>query len=208
MMKNATVQTIAILAVVGCLGHLASSGRLDVVRNVNAADKSSRRNGTYTVWVFKSANGEWQKQGDRTLTTDDAGKARSYVDTVKGFDGWTATSNLPLIKQDDHSSHTPTTVSLEGTAWTYVASLEGCVFRFDSGHRLWSTNYHETGTWNLQGQKVTMEIPYGSGAGPNVFSGEISVFSNEIHCVVTSSPNPNNIGVEFILRRLPLPGFT
>lgn len=49
----------------------------------------------YTVWVFRRVNGRWVKQEDRTLVTRDPEKARKYAATVKTYDGWTATSNIP-----------------------------------------------------------------------------------------------------------------
>jgi hypothetical protein len=169
-------------------------------------EKNGRTNRIYTVWVFKLADGKYEKQDDRTLKTDDAGRARRYLESVKAVSGWTATSNLPAEKKDEPSSSKKTTDSVEGAVWTYVGSLEGCLFRFDSGNSLWASSYEESGTWKQDGTKVSMEIPYGRGAGLNVFTGVVG--NREIHGVVTSSPNPHNVGVEFILERLPLTGFS
>ncbi|HUE14683.1 MAG TPA: hypothetical protein VMR25_11005 [Planctomycetaceae bacterium] len=169
-------------------------------------EKNGRTNRKYTVWVFKLADGKYEKQADRTLKTDDEGKARSYLESVKAVSGWTATSNLPAEKQDEHPSSTKTANSVEGAVWTYVGSIDGCLFRFESGNRLWASSYAESGTWKQEGTKVSMEIPYGRGAGLNVFTGVVG--NREIHAVVTSSPNPHNVGVEFILERLPLAGFS
>ena len=169
------------------------------------ANKSSKATGKYTVWVFKLVNREWQKQEDRTLQTDDEGKGRAYLDRVKSVSGWTATSNLPSKKKADKSDQ-GTTAALEGTAWAYFGSIEGCVFSFERGGGFWGTSYQEAGTWAQERNKVTMQIPYGNGAGFNVFTGVLG--SRDIHCVVKSSPNPQNVGVEFVLLRLPLSGFS
>jgi hypothetical protein len=168
--------------------------------------KNGRTSRKYTVWVFKLADGKYEKQESRTLNTDDEGKARSYLESVNAVSGWTATSNLPAEKQGEHPSSTKTANSVQRAVWTYVGSIDGCLFRFESGNRLWASSYEETGTWKQEGTKVTMEIPYVRGAGLNVFTGVVG--NREIHAVVTSSPNPHNVGVEFILERLPLTGFS
>jgi hypothetical protein len=49
----------------------------------------------YTVWVYRKVNGKWVKQEDRTLVTKSLEKAREYAASVKKFEGWTATSNIP-----------------------------------------------------------------------------------------------------------------
>jgi len=169
-------------------------------------EKNGRTNRKYTVWVFKLADGKYEKQESRTLKTDDEGKARSYLESVKAVSGWTATSNLPTEMKEENPSSTKIANSVEGAVWTYVGSIDGCLFRFESGNRLWASSYEESGTWKQEGTKVSMEIPYGRGAGLNVFTGIVG--NREIHGVVTSSPNPHNVGVEFILDRLPLTGFS
>jgi hypothetical protein len=170
------------------------------------ANKNGRASGKYTVWVFKWADGKYEKQESRTLKTDDERKARGYLESVKAVVGWTATSNLPAQMKDENSSNTKTTSSVERAVWTYVGSIDGCLVRFESGNRLWASSYEEAGTWKQEGTKVSMEIPYGRGLGLNVFAGVVG--NREIRCVVTSSPNPHNVGVEFILERLPLAGFS
>ena len=49
----------------------------------------------YVVWVYKSEGGQWVKQPDRTLNTDDAKAATDYVDQINAMQGWTATTNVP-----------------------------------------------------------------------------------------------------------------
>ncbi len=53
------------------------------------------RGGKYVVWVYKSEGGQWVKQPERTLNTDDAKAATDYVDQVNAMQGWTATTNVP-----------------------------------------------------------------------------------------------------------------
>ncbi len=195
----------------GDLSKSSPASMLEKVAAVSAltpttTEKNGRTNSNYTVWVFKLADGKYERQEDRTLKTDDEAKAGSYLESVKAVSGWTATSNLPAEKEDEHPSSTKTANSVEGAVWTYFGSIDGCLFRFERGHRLWASSYEESGTWKQEGTKVSMEIPYGRGAGLNVFSGVVG--NREIHAVVTSSPNPHNVGVEFILQRLPLAGFS
>ena len=47
------------------------------------------------VWVYKSEGGQWVKQPERTLNTDDDKAATDYVDQVNAMQGWTATTNAP-----------------------------------------------------------------------------------------------------------------
>jgi len=51
--------------------------------------------GKYVVWVYKSEGGQWVKQPERTLNTDDAKAATDYVDQVSAVQGWMATTNVP-----------------------------------------------------------------------------------------------------------------
>jgi hypothetical protein len=53
------------------------------------------RGGKYVVWVYKSEGGQWVKQPERTLNTDDAKAATDYVDQVSAVQGWMATTNVP-----------------------------------------------------------------------------------------------------------------
>ncbi len=51
--------------------------------------------GKYSVWVYKNVNGQWVKQNDRALATDDAKQANDYAAQVNHTDGWKATTNAP-----------------------------------------------------------------------------------------------------------------
>jgi hypothetical protein len=162
---------------------------------------ASRR---YTVWVFRCENGIWEKEEDRTLTTDDEKAARKYASSVNGYAGWTATSNLPTTNRTREQPANP----LVGTRWTYFGSLEGCIFEFLSGNRMWATNYPQLGTWKVDGTRLTIEIENPFGEGVNVYTGNLEPSSRDLRLQVIRSPYPGNIGREVILKRLPLPGFT
>jgi hypothetical protein len=168
---------------------------------------SRRATGEFTVWVFRGVNGAWEKQEDRSFTTGDEASARHYMESVNAVEGWTATSNLPT--KDQRSSTDKAANRLAGTEWTYYGSVEGCIFRFESGNRLWASSYFpQVGTWKLEGTRLTMEIENPLGEGINVFSGNLEQSARDIHLQVISSPYPTNIGVEVILKRLPLPEFS
>jgi hypothetical protein len=94
------------------------------------------------------------------------------------------------------------------TRWTYFGSLEGCVFEFLSGNRVWVTSYPQLGTWRVEGKRLTIEVQNPFCEGVNVYTGELDELSRDIRLQVIRSPYPGNIGREVILKRLPLPGFT
>jgi len=168
----------------------------------------SHSGGKITVWVFRNVNGGWEKQEGRTLVTDDAAVARKYVENVSAVDGWTATSNLPAYEEGSPSSTARAAQALVGTRWTYFGSLEGCVFTFLSGNRLWATSYPQMGTWRLDGTRLTIEIQNPFCEGVNVYTGNLEQSSRDLRLQVIRSPYPGNVGREVILKRLPLPGFT
>jgi hypothetical protein len=170
--------------------------------------KQAHSAGKFTVWVFRSVNGDWEKQEGRTLVTDDAAVARKYVERVSSVDGWTATSNLPPYEEGSPSSAARLAKDLLGTRWTYFGSLEGCIFQFLDGNRLWATSFPQMGMWRVEGKRLTIEIQNPFCEGVNVYTGEIDSLSRDMHLQVISSPYPNNVGREVILKRLPLPGFT
>jgi hypothetical protein len=84
---------------------------------LTAADKPSQPKSKYTVEVYKRVGDEWLKQEDRTMNTDDEDKGRSYLDSVNGYSGWKATSNLP--HRDDNPG-------LVGSEWEI--SQDGNIF--------------------------------------------------------------------------------
>jgi subtilisin family serine protease len=51
--------------------------------------------GKYAVWVYQNVNGQWVKQNNRTLATDDPDQAANYAAAVNKVNGWKATSNAP-----------------------------------------------------------------------------------------------------------------
>ena len=51
--------------------------------------------GKYAVLVYKSEGGQWAKQPERTLNTDDAQAATDYAVQVNAVQGWMATTNVP-----------------------------------------------------------------------------------------------------------------
>ncbi|MGO8750640.1 MAG: hypothetical protein ACLQNE_32220 [Thermoguttaceae bacterium] len=53
------------------------------------------RGGKYVVWVYKNEGGQWVKQPERTLSTDDAKAATDYLDQVSSVQGWMTTTNVP-----------------------------------------------------------------------------------------------------------------
>jgi hypothetical protein len=59
--------------------------------NRPAADKNT----TWEVWVFKSVDGRWIKQDDRSFKTGDPKQASDYYNAVFRVPGWYATSNAP-----------------------------------------------------------------------------------------------------------------
>ncbi len=103
--------------------------------------------GRYTVFVYKRINGQWIKQEDRTLSTNEASQAEKYAGDVKRIPGWTATSNLPQGEP------------IVGTTWrpsydngeTY-AFLAGNVLRASRG------GVSKDGRWEMTGTSVSMYI--------------------------------------------------
>jgi hypothetical protein len=162
----------------------------------------------YTVWVYCGENGAWRKDESRTLTTEDESAARNYASSVNACSGWIATSNLPSSGTNPRPSTQSPANPLVGTRWTYFGSLEGCVFQFLSGNRLWATSYPQLGTWRLDGTRLTIEIENPFGEGVNVYTGNLDSSSRDLRLQVVRSPYPANVGREVILKRLPLPGFT
>lgn len=59
----------------------------------NAGAQQHASSGPYVVWVYKSVGGKWAKQAQRTFRTSDASAAIAYVNQVKRYRGWTATTN-------------------------------------------------------------------------------------------------------------------
>jgi hypothetical protein len=55
----------------------------------------SERSSTWDVWVFKLIDGQWVKQDDRGLKTNDLKEARDYYRQILRYPGWFATSNAP-----------------------------------------------------------------------------------------------------------------
>jgi hypothetical protein len=118
-------------------------------------DQSEPQAGKYTVWVYKMEDEKWAKQEDRTLSTDDEEQARSYVEKVKSYRGWTATSNLPKPKGRD-------TLAISGTKWigVYIAPNQenySSSIVFGQGNSC-SVNYNgdadNNATWRIQGDSV------------------------------------------------------
>ncbi len=123
--------------------------------------------GRYTVFVYKQVNGQWVKQEDRTLSTDDASRAEKYVEDVKRVSGWTATSNLPQRE--------PQFVSVAGRTGVGVLGVinGGTRFsvNFQSGGVAVMGTAEEgstfTGTWWQTGNTIQMQ------AGASVFYGTL-----------------------------------
>jgi hypothetical protein len=115
------------------------------------SDKAASK-GKYDVWVFKMENGNWAKQEDRTLATDDAEQARDYMEKVKAVEGWTATTNLPDEKAAIVANTTWTGTGYEKkrtviriTATEFALEVFG-----DDG-----TSITEGGAWTRQGDTIT-----------------------------------------------------
>ncbi|HEV3417781.1 MAG TPA: S8 family serine peptidase [Pirellulales bacterium] len=51
--------------------------------------------GKYAVWVYQLVSGQWVRQDNRTLNTDDPDQAANYAADVNKVSGWKATSNAP-----------------------------------------------------------------------------------------------------------------
>ena len=51
--------------------------------------------GKWIVWVYRNADGRWEKQENETYSSDDQDVARKYFENAKKRAGFTATSNLP-----------------------------------------------------------------------------------------------------------------
>jgi hypothetical protein len=79
----------------------------------------------YEVWVFKMDRGKWVKQPERTLDTDDAKQALDYVEQVKRFKGWTATSNAPARPMELVTRDGPRKVPPSLLQWELLATKEG-----------------------------------------------------------------------------------
>jgi hypothetical protein len=71
---------------------------IELKTNSAAAAGEAVGSGKYVVLVYKSEGGQWVKQPDRTLNTDDAKAATDYVDQVNAVQGWMATTNVPEDK--------------------------------------------------------------------------------------------------------------
>jgi hypothetical protein len=121
-------------------------GRLD-------SDATARK---FVVWVFKWEGGEWIKQAERTLNTDNEEQAREYVADVNAVSGWTATSNLGAKQKALNPAG-----SLAGTTWL---KQDGSGYKFEEGSRAMKINpggkaaYKEWMTWRLDGNRVEVQI--------------------------------------------------
>ncbi len=75
--------------------YFASLPRLEVDPIELKTNTAAAGVGKYMVLVYKSEGGQWVKQPERTLNTDDAKAATDYVDQVNAVQGWMATTNVP-----------------------------------------------------------------------------------------------------------------
>jgi hypothetical protein len=123
--------------------------------------------GRYTVFVYKQVNGQWVKQEDRTLGTDDASRAEKYVEDVKRVSGWTATSNLPQRERQFVSVAGRTGVGVLGV----INGGTRFSVNFQSGGVAVMGTAEEgstfTGTWSQTGNTIQMQ------AGASVFYGTL-----------------------------------
>lgn len=80
-----------------CIVALASS--LIMLKQLDAGDAPDKEANKYVVWVFRLADGKWNKQEDKTLSTNDVDKAWAYANSFLArpdWEQWTTTSNAPL----------------------------------------------------------------------------------------------------------------
>jgi hypothetical protein len=105
------------------------------------SDKAASK-GKYDVWVFKMENGNWAKQEDRTLATDDAEQARDYVEKVKAVEGWTATTNAPEAP----------IVDLKGTTWEVASSYDNLSTGHSDENATWT--FLPSGEWKDSGREL------------------------------------------------------
>lgn len=148
----------------------------------------------YTVWVYKLAGREWQKQADRTFETDDETQARRYVESVKAVSGWTATSNLPVNNMGG-SSIQPIG-SIEGTTWK--ADRTGYIRFAPGGVLLQSTtgaDFFAKGSWAVCDCVIVLQIDaspmrYPGGIVPAQYTGYLN--GNRIYGNWIAYNRPNN----------------
>jgi hypothetical protein len=123
--------------------------------------------GRYTVFVYKQVSGQWVKQDDRTLSTDDADQAEKYVGDVNRVRGWTATSNLPKRE--------PAITNVEGKSGSGILGVinGGTPFRAEfrpGGVVIMSTGEEGVtfeGRWSQTGNSISMR------AGASLFQGTL-----------------------------------
>lgn len=115
--------------------------------------------GKWVVWVYSNQGGQWVKQEDRTLATDNQERAQRYLDESKSQPGMTATSNLPAVAEKKPKRMT-TETRLEGTSWTPEGtSWHIIVFNFNPGGDLqyaltWEPLDIVHGTWTYTGDNT------------------------------------------------------
>jgi hypothetical protein len=94
-----------------------------------ACGQTKEAKGKYAVWVYKMVRGNWVKQPERTLDTDEAKQALDYVAQVKAVKGWTATTNAPAPLKESIGGNRPAKVPPSLSQWEL--SVEGV----RGGHR-------------------------------------------------------------------------
>ncbi len=119
--------------------------------------------GKYSVWVFKNDGGQWAKQPERTLNTDDAKAVTDYVAKVKAVDGWTATTNAPappITMPEKKQVALGAGPKLEGTSWDRMPAKDAAggrsVLTFEANSKCREDGvtgngreYTSTGTWKV-----------------------------------------------------------
>lgn len=115
MRPHLLVVTILCLALVACSANASGQG----------IERKTQRP-RYTVWAYKQVDGRWVIQDDRTFTTDNQAKARAYEKSVKSYEGWTATSNIPRLLDDSpQRAIRPKTIITEpGYYWVLIKAVK------------------------------------------------------------------------------------
>jgi hypothetical protein len=143
--------------------------------------------GKWNVWVFKQNNGQWEKQEDQSLSTDDEREAQKYLDESKGKAGFTATSNLPNKFLDIANSKwvgKATVVFDDGTEQI----TDNVSYTFESnGRSLYQNPGHNniTYSWKIESGRITLTTQDGRNADVFTIDGDTmtSEFKKE-HFVV------------------------
>lgn len=120
----------------------------------------------YTVYVYQQQGGQWAKDDNRSLVSDDLKYVQGYVKDVKKAKGWTAKTNAPEA-EDDFGPGTYFTAFDNGDGsgarnWTLVLSPNGSI----TGDLQWKKGSgHVTGVWKLENDKLWIQWQGGDFSG-------------------------------------------